>query len=155
MPLHLTSQQVQVSLSGHLEILKDDTGSLNIDEITSSKYITRFTSIPGNLAAGFIPKGAVWLRFTVTRSADAPPVWLLELDPPLLEQVDIYLPDGKGGFETRHGGSLLSFSKREISYRLDLFRLNLPSEKPVSVYARVASHRSINPTEPEETLLLI
>ena len=144
LPLYLTSQQVQASLAGHLEILKDDTGSLNIDEITSSKYITRFTSIPGNLAAGFIPKGAVWLRFTVTRSFDAPPVWLLELDPPLLEQVDIYLPDGKGGFEARHGGSLLPFSKREISYRLDLFRLNLPPEKPVTIYARVASHRSSN-----------
>ena len=144
MPLQLTSQQVNTPLAGHLEILKDDTGNLNIDEITSSKYITRFTSIPGNLAAGFIPKGAVWLRFTVTRSFDAPPVWLLELEPPLLEQVDIYLPDGKGGFESRHGGSLQPFSKREIPYRLDLFRLNLPSEKPVTIYARVASNRSIN-----------
>ena len=143
-PLHLITQQVQATLAGHLEILKDDTGSLNIHEITTSGYSSRFTSIPGNLAAGFIPKGAVWLRFTVKCSSDAPSVWLLELEPPLLEQVDIYLPDGKGGFEARHGGSLLPFSKREISYRLDLFRLNLPPEKPVTIYARVASHRSMN-----------
>jgi signal transduction histidine kinase len=143
-PLRLTAQDVQAPLAGHLEILKDETGSLNIDEVLANDYSNRFTKIPGSLAAGFIPKGAVWLRFTVTRSADAPPVWLLELDPPLLEQVDIYLPDGTGGFETRHGGSLLPFSKREIYYRLDLFRLNLPSEKPLTIYARVASHRSIN-----------
>ena len=144
MPLRLTTQEVQVPLAGHLEILKDDTGNVNIQEILSADYSSRFTKIPGNLAAGFIPKGAVWLRFAVTRSADAPPVWLLELEPPLLEQVDIYLPDGNGDFETRHGGSLQPFSKREIPYRLDLFRLNLPSDKPLTIYARVASHRSIN-----------
>ena len=143
-PLHITSRQVQTPLAGYLEILKDNSGSLKINEILSSNYSSRFTAIPGSLAAGFIPKGALWLRFTVTRSSNASPDWLLEIEPPLLEQIDVYLPDGKGGFVARHGGTLQPFSKREISYRLDLFRLTLPSEQPVTIYVRLASHRSIN-----------
>src|SRR3546814_5282980 len=48
------------------------------------------------LAEGY-RKGAVWARFSLAAPA-APNQWLLEIERPLIEHVEFYVPDGSGQF---------------------------------------------------------
>ncbi len=142
-PLFLTSTQSRVPLSGRMEVLKDETGKLTIQDLLSEPRRSNFKPIPGNLTAGYLKQGAIWLRFTLQRSANSPSKWILETDPAYNEQLQLFLPAPGGGFDIRYGGSLRPFSQREILYRLDQFRLTLPPDQPQTIHLRIASTRNI------------
>ena len=142
-PLLLTKSGGRFPLTGHMEVLKDYTGTLTLQDVLAPQRSVEFKSIPGPLAAGFVHGGAVWLRFTVQRAVSASPDWILELNPATTERVQLYIPLPTGGFETRNGGSLLPFSQREIPYRLDLYRLTLPPDQPITFLIKIVSNRSV------------
>lgn len=142
-PLVLPVTAGRLPLAGHLELLVDTTGSLTIQDVTSAAISSWFRPVPGNISAGFIQHGAVWVKFTIQRTADAPPIWILEADPALNESLQLYLPSAHGDIETRAGGSLRPFSTQEMSYRLNVFRLTLPADSPQTIHLRIASHRPI------------
>jgi two-component system, sensor histidine kinase LadS len=143
-PLVLTAATERAPLAGHLEVLKDETGKLGIEEVTSPGYRHRFTEIPGVLTSGFYQRGAIWLRCVVQRVDDSPCEWILELGPSYNERLDLYIPLATGGFDVRHGGALRPFSGREISNRLDLFKLPFHDSLPVVVHIRIESKRAIS-----------
>jgi two-component system, sensor histidine kinase LadS len=142
-PLLLTSGQGRIPLTGHLEFLKDGTGKLTFQDVTSPERSKEFTSIPGPLAAGYVHGGAVWLRFAIRRAATASPTWILGFEPATTEHIQLHIPLPDGGFEIRNGGALLPFSEREIPSRLDLYRLTLPPDQPQTILVRIASNRSV------------
>jgi len=142
-PLLLTAATEKAPLAGHLEVFKDETGKLGIQDVSSPAYSNRFTAIPGILSAGFYQHGAIWLRFKVQRAADSPSEWVLEAAPAFNEQLELYIPTAAGGFDMRRGGTLLPYPKRDISYRHDLFRLNFNPSLPTTIHLRIESKRSI------------
>lgn len=129
-----------VSLSGELAILRDPTGALTIDDIVSRDAEFEFDPIPSMLTEGY-RKGAIWVRFTL--SAPGPVhQWFLQIERPLIEQVNLYVSDGAGGFAEsapgrRHAGD-------------DIVAETYPSIFPISVpstateyYIRLQSSTSI------------
>ncbi len=84
------------------------------------------------------------MRCTVQNADDSPSEWILEPGPAYNERLDLYIPSPAGGFDVHHGGALLPFSHREISYRLDLFRLNFHTSSPVTLFIRIESKRAIS-----------
>jgi len=79
-----------VSLGGHMSILRDPTGALTIDDVTSNRPGIRFEPIPSMLTEGYL-KGAIWVRFSLSAPA-APGPWLLQIERPLIQQVTLYVP---------------------------------------------------------------
>jgi|GEM_PF-2500631 len=142
-PLLLTASDDNIPLAGHLEVLKDETGKLGIQDVTSPAYSNRFKEIPGILPAGFYQHGAIWLRCTVKLATDAPSDWVLEIAPANNEKLDLYISTANSSYDVYRGGALLPLSKRGITYRLDLFRLNLPPSLPTTLHIRIESKRSI------------
>lgn len=63
-----------------MEILRDEAGTLTIDEIGRSDAFTP-------LAAGYT-RAAFWLRLPLRRSAEAGAEWLLEVEMPYLDHVE-------------------------------------------------------------------
>lgn len=86
-----------VSLKGHMSILRDPTGALTIDDVTSGRPDIRFAPIPSMLTEGYRKGGAVWVRFSLLAPA-ASRQWLLQIERPLIQQVDLYVPGPQGGF---------------------------------------------------------
>lgn len=84
------------SLGGTLAILADPTGTLTIDDVATGCSDIQFTPIPAMLAQGY-RKGALWVRFSLSAPADIDR-WLVQIERPLLEQVTLYVPDGKGHY---------------------------------------------------------
>ena len=142
-PLLLTAAQGRIPLIGYMEVLKDEGGTLSIQDIVSSEYKNKFLPVQGVLSAGFIKHGAVWIRFVVTRPADSPSAWILEVAPAFNERLQLYVPTGNNNFDVRTGGTFQPFSKREDSYRLDHYKINVPPDQSQTYYVKVVSSRTI------------
>lgn len=79
-----------------MSILRDPTGALTIDDVTSGRPNIRFEPIPSMLTEGYL-KGAIWVRFSLSAPA-APSQWLLQIERPLIQQVTLYAPGTTGRF---------------------------------------------------------
>ncbi|KWT85017.1 sensor histidine kinase [Candidatus Magnetominusculus xianensis] len=142
-PLLLTQEQGSFPLSGHMQMLRDDNGSLTIENVTSPAYASRFAAIKGELAAGYMPHGAIWLRFTVMRPAAAPSSWILDVDPPSRDYIYLFERRGPHGFVVKKEGVLVPPIERDNSDRAAYFHLQIPSDTPQTYYVRIACRKTI------------
>ncbi len=124
------------SLSGRMDVLEDKSGMLGVADVAALPYASLFRPLPHYLAAGFSP-AAFWLRFSLRRRAAGSGRRLLEVDMPYLQHVDLYLPNGAGGFTAVKTGARLPFATRPIAYRNFVFPLVLPADQPQTFYLRV------------------
>ncbi|MBV5324705.1 MAG: histidine kinase, partial [Rhodospirillaceae bacterium] len=72
--IHLTAETDRMTLSGRMEVLRDGSGALTIDDIVRPEIASGFSPLTGNLSAGF-DRAAFWLRFQVNRDAVAVSRW--------------------------------------------------------------------------------
>ncbi len=128
----------EVSLGEHWELLRDPQDVLTIEQLTRPEFAAAFQPQYSPPALGYV-KGAVWLRITLTRPAQAAPVWLLELRSALLDDVTLFEPLTAGGYVQRVSGDRRPVAGRDVDYRNPVFQLDLPVDKPVTVYLRVRS----------------
>ncbi len=131
-----------VSLNGHSDVLRDPSGALTIGDVTRPGIAARFTPLSKRFSAGYT-KDAVWLRFTLQRSAEnTEKQWWIEIYPSFLDYVTLYEPDGpdtsgaKILFTEKRAGRLLPMSAREIAERNFVFVVNLTDTKPHTYYIR-------------------
>ena len=76
--------------------------------------------------AGFgYVRSAYWFRVTLVNPRPDIGRELLEIDFPTLDLVELYSPDGKGGFTVKRAGDGIPFSERRINDPHFVFRLNL------------------------------
>ena len=105
----------------HIDVLEDPTGDLDLEAVRS-----------GKTGAGFAPGGRDYLSFGYTRSTywarletsngtGQPIRWLLELDTPHMDSVELYSPDESGKYSARRAGDTIPFHAREIEYRTFVF----------------------------------
>jgi len=128
-------------LGGHLAVAVDPTHTLDV-AVLAAPAATEFRDLPGSLSLGFT-SATVWLRFTVLRPAAVPSQWWLEVEPPYVDDLTLFVPRADGSFEPRHAGHLNSYAAREIPYRNAVFRLDLPADQPQTFYVRIESVHSM------------
>lgn len=124
------------SLLGHLSALRDAGGQLRIEDVVAPAKTGEFAALPGFLGAGYTAD-TYWLRFTLQRTAQAPDQWLVEVAPPYLNDVTLFVPRGDGGFDTARLGDLQPFAERVVPHRSFVFPIRLPDDQPVTLYLRV------------------
>lgn len=81
-----------------------------------------------------------WLRFTV--KVPTPGTWWLEIQPAILDDVRIFIPNGSGYSERRTGDGW-PFNEREEGYRSFVFKLNIEDTEPRTYYLRLSSSSSL------------
>jgi len=84
-----------------------------------------------------------WIKFTIINKLKTPAKWILEIDYPMIDQIDLYIPDKKGKFIRKKGGDFLPFSEREIFDNNYIF----PIETPPGIqtcYLRIQTTSSMN-----------
>ena len=78
-----------------------------------------------------------WIKVTLSAAADAPRQWWLEIASVTLLDLQLYLPDGKGGWQKRQSGEVVSFAEgRDHPHRRMLLRLPELGEQPLTFYLR-------------------
>jgi len=132
-----------VSLNEHIDVLRDPSGKLTIDDVTRPEIAGRFTPLSKRFSAGYT-KDVVWLRFTLRRIDEkADDEWWLEIYPTFLDYVTLYepnSPDGQGdepSYREKRQGRLLPLSAREIPERNFIFGVKLMDTGPHTYFMRV------------------
>ncbi|MEO4045660.1 7TM diverse intracellular signaling domain-containing protein [Pseudomonas sp. CAU 1711] len=134
-------------LGQHMQVFEDVRGDATIDQVSSAALDASFrTNGKPVLNAGY-SRSVFWLRIDLLYrplESDGPKSWLLELAYPPLDHLDLYLPDGAGGYRLAgRTGDALPFSSRQIAQNNYLFNLELQPGQPQRVYLRAQSQGSM------------
>jgi diguanylate cyclase (GGDEF)-like protein len=136
-PFALTPNSSGLALNGNIELLEDTRGEINADNLGSAEIQARFQPANGRASVGqsLTPW---WIKLTLQRDADAPEQWALEVGSVTQLDLQLYLPDGQGGWHVRQSGERVAFAEsRDHPYRRMLFKLPALDEQPLTLYLRV------------------
>lgn len=129
----------KLDLTSHLEYLPDPGGTWGIGEVAgvlAKHFVPQPRQALTPLATSTHPEAALWLRFTLEQGpASADEAWL-EVAPPTLDDVRLYVPRADGGFTERRSGQTWPWTERDVDYRQPLFRLR-PDAGPTTYYLRL------------------
>lgn len=136
-PFVLTPGSSGLALNGNIELLEDTRGEINTANLDSAEIQARFQPANGRASVGqsLTPW---WIKLTLQREADAPEQWALEVGSVTQLDLQLYLPDGQGGWHVRQSGERVAFAEsRDHPYRRMLFKLPALDEQPLTLYLRV------------------
>ena len=102
-----------IDLSGALWMHSDPSGTQTIDDVANGPQRDSFRHLPGAVEKHFT-QDTVWVRFTLQRTAETAPAWLLRLRPPRLNNATLYAPDDYGGYAETHLGDRQAFIERKV-----------------------------------------
>ena len=139
--LQLSGAEPLVNPTQSASFLVDPSGRLTLDEIKSSNFQQKFKLIKSTddqINFGF-SESAYWFKLSLSRSADAPDSWILEIPYLGLDQIDFYAP-GRLVIET---GNFRPVESRPLFNRSYAFPLIL-KEAPQDYYIRVSSQSPIS-----------
>ena len=137
----------QLPLGQQMAVFEDVRGDVGIADISSPALAEAFHRHEKPVLNPGYSRSVSWLQLDLNyrpqaRRGQQP--WLLEVAYPPLDQIDLYLPDGRGGFQlARRTGDSLPFASRQIAQNNYLFELNLQPNQPQRLYLRVQSQGSV------------
>ncbi len=135
-PLIIRSANASSSLAGYLDILEDKTGKLTIKEVSSPEANHLFHP-DGRAVPHFGATSSVfWVRFAIGTESHGEMQQLLELEAPLMDYVDLYIPSSKGGFNLMSAGEMRPMSRRKFRHRNPVFPLIIDSKTKI-YYLRI------------------
>jgi len=132
-----------LNLLPFFDILPDPSQSLTIEDVIAGDLAGSFSpaSVVGN-TFGF-SKTVYWVRFSLGIEQSLNNTILLQLDSPLIDNVELYIPNGLGGFDKKVTGEALPFTQREVVYRSFLFHLPHHEGEIRTYYMRLQTEGSL------------
>ncbi len=130
------------SLSGQLSVLRDAKGQWQIEEVAAPGKAANFVALAKFLSAGYTTD-VYWLRFELQRQPQASDEWMLEVAPPYLNDVTLFVPRGAGGFTSKRLGDLQAYSQRPVPHRSFVFPLRVPDDQPLTLYLRIQTRSTM------------
>jgi signal transduction histidine kinase/PAS domain-containing protein len=142
--LILTDEQGKYPLGLYMELLEDPSGKLTIEDISSPAFNSRF--IPSHVATpnfGFT-ESAYWMRLHLQNQTLHSDHWMLEINYPQMQFVDLYslLPSGEG-FTVKQSGVLRPPKTRDVRHPHIIFSLVIPTQSQQTIYMRFQNGASM------------
>jgi class 3 adenylate cyclase len=128
----------------YLDVLHDPEGLLSVQDVSSSAFSAAFVpSQSKTLNFGFA-RGAHWLRLQINNTALFDKDLLLEAAFPLIDSIDLYLPDhAAGAYQRIAGGELVGADKRPLPHRNPVFSIPLTASRTQTYYLRYEDAGSV------------
>ncbi|RYF77198.1 MAG: hypothetical protein EOO29_21920, partial [Comamonadaceae bacterium] len=128
-----------------LAVVADPAGGETIASISQPGRAADFEPVPDGFSGGYT-RAVHWLRFTLhapPANADGKREMLLEIHPPYIDDLQIYVSQSAGEpFDVRRGGDLQPQSAKEIAYRGYVYRFVFEDDRPRTAYVRLQTHSS-------------
>lgn len=138
-------QDGSYSLAPAVSYLRDSSGKMTLAEVLQPAQQASLQPVADSATAtnfGLTPD-AIWMRVAVRLAPGAPRDWLLQVAYPPLDSVDLYVPDGEGGWaRNRAGDSVLP--RDSVSHRTHVLQVALPPGNEHLLYVRVASQGPVS-----------
>jgi len=131
-------------LGKYIEVLEDKSGELTIEDILSVEMQKQFVPSEQEEPGFGFTSSAYWVKLTTNNSTDREIRWYLEIGYPLIDYIDLYIPDSSGRFTKKQTGDHLSFDSREVDYRNFIFHLTENPESQQTYYLRFKTSSSMN-----------
>lgn len=123
-PWFVDKAAVHPILGSGLDVLRDPTRALTLEQARSDAQRDLYRPLVGNLSAGYVPD-AFWLRFSVTNPSAVPAARWLEVMPAFIDDIQVHHVGPDGRIDTRRGGDTLPQSSKEERYRGHVFKFEL------------------------------
>ncbi|MDP3816665.1 7TM diverse intracellular signaling domain-containing protein, partial [Pseudomonas sp.] len=135
-PILLTPASSGASLNEQIELLEDVDGQLTIADMADPAVRSRFQPANGRATVGQ-SRHPWWVKVSLQRRLDAPAQWWLENAGITIFNLQLYLPDGQGGWHKRETGDAVPYAQgRDHAYRRMLFKLPELGSAPITLYFR-------------------
>lgn len=139
--LTVTKETRQINPVQTVEIYKDATGTLGLQDILQPRMQAMFTparpDLTGDINFGFT-EATYWVKLTLQRTPTAPEFWILEIPYLNLNKITFYRP----GQPVIHVGTDVSSDNKPIFYPLYALPLQL-STQPQTYYLQVSSQYAL------------
>ncbi|MFN3402561.1 MAG: 7TM diverse intracellular signaling domain-containing protein [Cytophagaceae bacterium] len=138
--VHLNNHTIDLPLQGdYLEIFEDTTNELSIAQIAHPAF-NGFKRNKNTYAYNKNPRSAYWIKFKVSNYSSGDKVYFFETYSPHTDLIQIYVPDGIGGYIMKQGGENFKFHEREYVNKNLIFTLPVPDSNNIyTYYIRVVS----------------
>lgn len=140
-PVVLGENFSRSNLSLHLEYFLDEKCVAGIERVSADGFPFRAVGRAGDGPSFGYSRGALWLRFRVVNPVSAPVEWFLEYNYPVIDHVELFIPEGKG-FRRMEAGDRLPFAERPMRYRTPVFPISTKGGESM-YYLRVRSQGSL------------
>lgn len=138
-PLLLRADTEQASLAGHLSQWVDASAQSTLAEARAQV----FSRMPGFENADFTD-AAHWYRMQLVRSPDAPTHWLLLIEAPYLDNIEVWVEPADGTLHSYRLGDHVPLAVRPVRSPQNVLPLALPDTQPLTVWLRVTSSSMMN-----------
>ena len=140
----LNNGQDKYPLGRYLEILRDPSGELTFQDVSSAAYQDQFTPSQVETPNFGFQKAAYWVRFRIQNQAEQNSSWVLELGFVNMHYVDLYVPSPDGvTYEVKEAGVMRPYKNRDFPFRLQAFNLEIPEGSEQTVYLRFQNEASM------------
>ena len=137
----------RLPLGAVMYVFEDVRADSTIEEVSSPALQGSFRQHGQPVLNAGYSRSVFWVRLDLTYSPSAqggPQPWLLELAYPPLDHLELYLPDGDGGYRlAQRTGDALPFTSRQVKQNNYLFLLDLPPGQERRMYLRLESQGSM------------
>jgi AraC-like DNA-binding protein len=142
--LRLDDSLKQVPIGLDIEFLKDEGGKLTVTDVAGPKYRDSWFKTK-ELYPGFgWSEAAIWARFTVNNETNKTIHFFLEHAYPLIDDIQLHVPDAYSAFRVIHTGDSHDFSMRPYDARTFIFPLECEARAVKTYYMRQQSSSSMN-----------
>lgn len=136
-----------LTLGSKMQVFEDVRGDASIEQVSSAALDASFRDNGKPVLNAGYSRSVFWLRVDLLYNpaqSRKPKNWLLELAYPPLDHLELYLPDGEGGYRlAARTGDSLPFSSRQIKQNNYLFDLELTPGQSQRIYLRAQSQGSM------------
>lgn len=140
-PVVISAETVRINLAEHLDWLKDESGTLTLDE---ARQRSDFVPLPKALSEGFT-SAVIWLRFDVQpKNPVASSRWMLEVANALFDDVRLYSPRQDGSYGEQRSGEDIPRTAWPVDYRNPSFALQTDGDEPRRYYLRVSARNALS-----------
>ncbi len=130
-------------LAPYIDYFEDAGASLGIRDIIAENVTKQFRRNTMKVPNFGITASAYWLRFKAINRNQAEKTWILECKLPVMESIEVFVPDGSGGFDRQVSGMNIPFNSRPIKHLNHIFKIQIQPKESSTVYIRLRSNTTI------------
>jgi diguanylate cyclase (GGDEF)-like protein len=119
----------------YLEILEDKDGKLTISDMANPEIAERFEFNDGRIPGYGYTKSVYWAKLKLDNRT-LQRQWLLNVDQPPMDKIDMYVSDGSGQWLLKRSGDAYRFAEREVRNPDFSFYLDIGRDETVTVFLR-------------------
>ncbi len=127
----------------YIEILEDKTALLSLKQVINLSNLGKFQSNKIQLPRNKNLKSAYWLKFKIKNYANSDKKWLLEYYDSSIENIELFVPNAKGGFKKFVSGNSKLFENKIVSHKNFVFLLPDLDTEEQTFYVRIYSAHTI------------